>query len=410
MIRGRAPSLPQVLLAVLNVTLVACGNDHQPLGPQPTPRPTQTSFATPRPTQTGAPTLPAMKLGETGRATSVNGREWIVVRSSPAGAVLGFQTAVVLPPDAGPDAGPLPELACFDSSTLPDGSCFHEFDLPLDVAETDWLSGLAVFVSGGAPSAVAVAFQSGGAARSLDSSAASLPCLVPTAETIGVGPGPLFFALATCRLDGIAATLPVVWRSADAASLALLPMTGFSAGPRPARADADGRIAGAGIVPELPVVWRLAGDAYTLERLPLLDGGTRGGALGIDAGQIVGWSDDASGDEHAVAWQEGAEGFAVEQLPRPDFATSCARATASSAQRIAGLCADDGGSFGVVWTAGETDGWRVELLLGPVGAGDSAALGISGDLAVGWSGSDARPVPAAWRLPHSDAAPGGSPP
>src|SRR5262245_37071794 len=104
---GSTPSRASGALLCLTLLLAACGGDSssQPQPPAtPTPAPTSAG-----PTPTAGP-VAAMRLGATGTVTSVNTREWIAVYR-PTPGIIG-QGEIVLPPDAAPDAGPVPVVGC----------------------------------------------------------------------------------------------------------------------------------------------------------------------------------------------------------------------------------------------------------------------------------------------------------
>ena len=330
-----------------------------------------------------------------GRTFGVNAREWILVSDSTA----SFEfRAIVLPPDAGEGAGPLPVPGC--PLTAPSPACAVEAD-PLVIGETDWIFAIAPFASdGGTLFRPAMMGPLGEIVALFPHDYRWNPADVRQPV---VGPGSrLAWLLNESELGAASRLRPVVWPTAGT-EFADLPQGGFAQGPAPLGVDADGRIAGAGIDPELPVVWLPSNGDYTLVALPLLAGGKRGAALGVDDDLVVGWSDDGSA-EHAVLWLRRAEGYEVRALPLPESAVACTRAVAISSTRIVGACAAEGDApLAVLWEAGADTGSRdVVRLLQPL-PGDAVArvVAVSGDLAVGTSAktSQSRPQQAGWRLP-----------
>lgn len=134
-------------MAVLLAAACGSGSSSQPL-PPPTPTPVPTAAG---PTPTAAP-IAAMPLDAFGTVTSVNRREWIAVHAS-APFPIG-KGAIVLPPDAGPDAGPLPVPGC---RWLPevDPAC-EQLGQPVAVGESDWVYG---YGTGRTPSGFVAPFQ-----------------------------------------------------------------------------------------------------------------------------------------------------------------------------------------------------------------------------------------------------------
>jgi len=378
----------------------------------PMPSPTASNAPTPAPTAEPTPSaapepvrIGAMQLGDQGRATGVNSHQWVSVVMDQPNSMVSVSGELLLPPDAGPQAMPPPELPCRDiSDPNSPGFCFHEFDIPLQVASDDRIRGYRVFFGSGGPFVpLDYLFTADGGAREL----LAQQYVIELVNQQGlreidpvVGKGAVFAALLGLAPSGSdLEQVPVFWTMLGATSTDRLPAAGFSQGPRPTGIDLDGRIAGAGITPALPVVWLPSGDGYALDELPALVGGGQGGALAIDGGVLVGWSTDAAGNSRAVVWTPAGAGFAVAPLPVPEGMTGCARATAIDGDRVAGECSDgSGATLGAAW---RLDPAAAQAILDPL-AGDGAAhpLAVSGDLVVGWSGSDTQSRPAAWRLPE----------
>ena len=99
-------------------------------GPTPT--------AAPIPTPTPGREITAMALPGLDRAAGVNGRAWIVVAQQPSPYRPYEPVDVVLPPDAGPDAGPAPVPGCALLSR--DQACRPQASV-VAVGETDWVYG-----------------------------------------------------------------------------------------------------------------------------------------------------------------------------------------------------------------------------------------------------------------------------
>jgi hypothetical protein len=387
---GAAPTL----IALLCSLALACGGGSSgSSAPTPTPAPTGAPTPTPaeEPTPTPSPSGPTaivpMSLGAFGRAAGVNAREWILILTqTPRG---GQEGRVVLPPDAGPGAGPLPVLGC--PLGAPDPECAVD-GFPVSIGETDWIYGVVeFFTKRGLLVQMPLVFGPDGEYAELVAFATGDYVL-----DIGLGPGPLFFGREPVTVD---TWRPVVWRT-PGLDREPLPNDGFANGPRPAHADERGRIVGNGLDPFLPVLWRPADDGWALETLPLLAGGARGAARGIDDELIVGWSDEGGIAQHAVAWTEGDDGYAIAKLPLPDGTAACPDAIAVSDGRIVGECADaDARRLAVVWERRD-DAWTVRHLLAPLDGGDETrAVGISGTLVAGQSFRDFSRSPVAWRLP-----------
>lgn len=335
-----------------------------------------------------------MRLDADGMVTSVNRREWIAIYRSAPG-VIG-QGVVMLPPDAGPDAGPLPVVGC-RWLPEPDPACQQQGE-PVAVGESDWVY---AYGTGLTPSGFVAPFQY--AAGPAGESPWLLGFgLTQFSEEVRVAPPARFLG----TLDATESPrIPVLWRE-PGAFWERLPAGGFVVGPVPTHGDATGRIVGAGVDPELPVLWTESDGAFRLEALPLLDGGTRGGALGSDGDVIVGWSDSDDGPSHAVAWIERDGAFTPQELPAPDGALRCTRATAASDPYVSGSCVYAGArSEAVVWRRTGDTTWTVHAQLRPLdGDEESTVVGVAGTLAAGASILDRRSTPVAWRI----ASAGGS--
>lgn len=380
--------------ALLWVTLLvaaACGGGSSSQSQPPaTPTPAPTSAG---PTPTAAP-IAAMPLDAAGTVTSVNRREWIAVYRSAPG-VIG-QGVIVLPPDAGPDAGPLPVPGCRWLPEL-DPSCEQQGQ-PVAVGESDWVY---AYGTGLTPSGFVAPFQYAAGPAGETEWLFGFG-LTQFSEEVRVAPPARFIG----TLDAIESPrIPVLWRE-PGAFWERLPAEGFVVGPVPLQGDATGRIVGAGVDPELPVLWSESDGAFRLETLPLLDGGRHGGANGIDGDVIVGWSDSDDGTPHAVAWIERDGVFAPLELPVPDGARRCERAMAVSDPYVAGACVyAQARDEAVVWRRTGDATWTVHAQLRPLdGDEESVVVGVAGTLAAGASILDGRRTPVAWRI----ASAGGS--
>lgn len=375
------------LLAMALLLAAACGGGSSSQ-PPPTPAPTAAG-----PTPTAAP-VAAMRLDADGRVTSVNRREWIAIHRSTYDEI--GEGRIVLPPDAGPDAGPLPVPGC---RWLPevDPSC-EQLGQPVAVGESDWVY---AYGTGGTPSGFAAPFQYAAGP------AGETPLLLgfgltQFSEEVRVAPPARFIG----TIDATESPrIPVLWRE-PGAFRERLPAEGFVVGPVPRHGDASGRIVGDGVDPELPVLWSESDGAFRLEILPLLDGGGRGGARGIDGDVIVGWSVSGDGAPHAVPWIERDGAFIPRELPVPDGALRCELATAISDPYVAGSCLyAQGRSEAVVWRRTGDATWTVHAQLRPLdGDEESAVVGVAGTLAAGASILDSRWTPAAWRITSANGS------
>jgi hypothetical protein len=371
----------------------ACGSSSsfQPL-PSPTATPAPT-FAGPTPT---AGSVAAMRLGAIGTVTSVNTREWIAVyRSTPL--PIG-QGQIILPPDAGPDAGPVPVVGCPWMPPI-DPAC-EQRGQPLAVGESDWV---VAYATDRTPSGFLAPFQyAAGPAGEVEWLIGfGLPQF---SDEVRPAPPARFIG----SLDASESPrIPVLWRE-PGASWERLPAEGFVVGPRPYQGDATGRIVGAGLEPELPVLWSESAGAFRLEILPSLEGGGRGGAYGIDGDVIAGWSDDGGGARQAVVWIERDGAFVPQKLPRPADALRCDHAIAVSGSFVAGECVYAAGrGVAVVWQRTDDATWTVRAILQPLdGDEDSAVVGLAGTLAAGSSSLDRRATPVAWRIAATEGAAG----
>ena len=379
-----ASATPGRLAIVLLALLAAsCGNSSDT--PPPTPVPTPTSAPQP---------IAAMPLAVAGNLVGVNRREWIVVVRAAGGGNADPLGTVVLPPDAGPGAGPLPVPGCPLLDAPP--GCTAQGTI-MSVGETDWTYGQTIFIT---PSDFRVPIEEafGPLGEVVDLAAFAAGDVV---NDVRPGPGPIFIGTEPHFSAQLPAHRPVYWPAPGIARVPL-PAGGFAAGPVPKQADAQQRIVGEGLDPVLPVLWLPGADGYALQLLALLDGGGQGGARGIDDGLIVGWSADASGSTHAVLWTLADAGVALQTLPVPVAAVSCTQAVGISGPRIAGECvAADGAVLAVVWARVDAATWTVAATLAPL-PGDVAAhpVGISGDLVVGTSEHGVLPrANVAWRLP-----------
>lgn len=147
-------------------------------------------------------------------------------------------------------------------------------------------------------------------------------------------------------------------------------------------------------------------DAYELVALPLPDADVAGGARGIDAGFVAGWSADVD-RTRGLLWEPEGKGWAPRALPTPAGLSDC-RADAIRLPWIAGHCrVASERSLGVAWRD-DGDRWNVVALLGPGDqAVDVTVTAMSGDLVVGLVSSFASfrvDRPAAWRLPRDRSA------
>ena len=382
--RGRTGRVADVARTVLALALTACG----PSGSEPGPTPTATPVPTPSATAGPPAHIAAMALGVPGQVTSVNAREWIAVVDHFINPDVG---RIVLPPDAGPDAGPLPVPGCplFDR---PPGCVATAYGKV--VAETDWIYGDYIVVT---PSQFEIPVQAaiGPQGEVIDLVGFGIGEVV---DEVVPGPGPIFFGTI-----GFERRSPVYWPT-PGLERAALPGDGFTRGPVPRAASETQRIVGGGIEPQLPVLWSPSDGGYRIETLPLLEGGTAGGATDIAGDVISGWSDDGTGTARAVVWVPAEAGFAVRALPVPEEAAACTRAVAVSELRVAGDCSIPGGApLAVVWSSGDGGAsWRVTQLLDPLSAGNEAhAVDISEYLVVGESRNTGTGFgrPVAWRLP-----------
>ena len=387
--RGAARFTDALTAAALAVTLAACGSGGAGAVSIASPTP----VVQPTPVAPGA--IAAMLLG--GRrevATSVNGRGWITLLSLTALSRQPVAGRIVLAPDAGPDAGPVPVPGC-PLAAQSDG-CAVGGDLRV-VGESDWVSGYTYFVASNLRTPLLTLFGPQGEVVPLEQlgDELGLTDVKPSPGELFVGLGPLVEGDDTRHLRPYLFRAPGFVREQ-------LPLEGFSEGPWPQQVSATGRIVGSGIDPSRPVRWEPSDGGYVLSVLPLLDGGKHGGAQGIAGDLVVGWSDDAEG-EHAVLWTVSGASVAIAVLPVAAGAASCTRALAISAGRIVGACASaDGTPLAVLWAQGDgSASWSVTRLLPPLPGGTIArVVALSGDLAVG-SSEDAAGVvqPVAWRLP-----------
>lgn len=382
--------------ALLSMTLLlaaACGSGSS--SSQSVPSPTATPTATPAGPTPTAGSVAAMRLEATGTVTSVNTREWIAVyRSTPGGIGQG---TIVLPPDAGPDAGPVPVVGCPWMPPMIDPSC-EQLGQPVAVGESDWV---VAYGTGRTPSGFLAPFEyAAGPAGEVEwIFGFGLPQF---SDEVRPAPPARFIG----SLDATESPrIPVLWRE-PGAFWERLPAEGFVVGPRPFQGDASGRIVGAGLDPELPVLWSESDGAFRLEILPSLDGGGRGGAYGIDGDVIAGWSDDAGGARHAVVWMELDGALVPQELPQPADALRCDHAIAVSGRYVAGECLYAAARrVAVVWQRSGDTTWTVRAILQPLdGDEDSDVVGLAGTLAAGASSLDRRTTPVAWRI----EAPGGA--
>lgn len=332
------------------------------------------------------------------RATSVNGREWIVVDSTSERVPRPRLARIVLPPDAGPEVGPPPVLACPDHAATDD--CDGERLAPREVGETDWVAGERQRQdAGGAWIVQAAAFGPDGENVLLTD-----PGTGEIATQVHVGPGPLFTGNVLVGERGKERIVAAVW-PAPGSTYDVLETPGFPDGILLGGSDASGWIVGNANAPiPVPVVLVPDADRHVVERLPLLPGASAGVASGVDDHRVVGWSNDDAGRSRAVVWTAHEDGFTVESLPLPPHAEIRDHAAAISGARIAGACrAANGAPLPTVWTIdAETGVWRVEALLEPLVETDDVVVNdISGDLVVGlsWDTLGHAPTAVAWRLP-----------
>ncbi len=402
--RSRAHRCPATAVVLLAALVAACGGDGGNGGGAPTPTPGETPGVTPTAAPTGAPTpgtiaqiapmiLRAPGAMPLGFARGVNAREWIAIFAVRNGSP---STHVVLPPDAGPDAGPLPVPGC----PLGAGSdaCELAGSILMQVGETDWVFGSApVELPSFTVSFPAVFGPAGEAELVIDCCGRSSP-----ANDVLPLPGAHFLG----NLDDVAPShpeagkrRPILW-PAPGPDFELLPVADFDRGVAAYGGDAEGRIAGQGGDPPRPIVWVPDGDGgFDVVVLPLAAGDSRGGAADVDGGSVVGFS-----GTRAVVWEPLAAGWdAPLPLPMPGDAISCT-AVAISGPRVVGNCElASADSRALSWRR-DGDGWRVEAILLPVpGVTQSLVRALSGDLAVGDSVAPRLPptqgTPVAWRLP-----------
>ena len=412
-------------LAILTLALAACGSGGTSGAPSvsATPAASVTPAATATPSPSEAPTpspdggagLEPMLLLKpdalvSAYATGVNAHGWISIHYVEASGPM-----IVLAPDAGPDAGEAPVPGCPVGAAEP--SCARTDAEDLRVGESDWYVGRIPRFLGSTTLSLPTAFGPGGEVVLLE------PCCdgieVSPVDVIPI-PGPRFLGSVSApdpaHPEDVERRIavPVLWRTPGDVR-EVLPTDGLELGAAAVAGDAGGRIAGEGRTGEdrnsrgIPVVWEPRGDAYALVRLPLVDGGTSGAALAIDAGRIAGWSDGQSG-RTAVVWEVAVDrDWNIDPLPMPEDFRMCT-AVAVSGERVAGNCALASlRERAVVWRRA-TDGWRIETLLDPPDGIDSAyASAMSGDLVVGVAGNvggaGTAAGPVAWRLPREEASP-----
>jgi len=396
--RARGRVVPCAVLLVSLVT--ACGSDGSGDGPAPTPTPAGTPTTAPSavPTPGGVALVPPMRLqvggaDVTGYARGVSPREWIALVYVQG---LTRRTRIVLPPDAGADAGPLPVAGCPLGAASPE--CERSGSVAMQVGESDWYFGStpvelpsftvsfpAVF---GPAGEVELAIQCCGMSSPADS---VLP--LPGARFLGdlqeVEPGHPEAGIPR----------PILWR-APGSDFELLPLGPHADGALAYGGDATGRIVGqgAGSRPQ-PIVWEPTADGgFAVVTLPFAGGDSLAGARDVEDGTVVGWS-----GTRAVAWEPQGAGWSARVLPAAEATTACL-AVAISGARVAGNCSADGRDFRAVTWLRAGDGWRVEAVLQPApGIPQSNVHALSGDLAVGDSSQPgAGPnagAPVAWRLP-----------
>jgi len=391
----------------LTIACAACGSGAgteggEAPGPEPTSTPAGTSATPtpttmpPEPTPTGPQVIAPMRIP--GRvAHSVNQLGWIAVDGTSLRVPRPRSGALVLAPDAGPDATPPPVVGCVREGL--DGSC-AEHDVPVEVSDAGWVGALREGLGpDGWSTLPPVVYGPDGE---------SVLLIHPREAADGyygnihVGPGPLFTG--TLRIaTGEGRFVALVWREAGRRH-ERLDATGFPDGVHPYASDAAGWIVGmgAGDSGEVPVLWRPRDEDWVVERLPLPPESTRGSAGDVDGGRIVGWIDDGE-STRAVVWTDRGAQLELASLPLPPGAAACTSANAISGSRITGRCEDAAGvESAVVWRIADDGAWRVEALLAGFEPGDRpSATDISGDLVVGGC---VRPVEhtvlaAAWRLP-----------
>lgn len=131
-----------------------------------------------------------MAVAERGVVRAVNAREWIQVDARPAYI---NRVKIVLPPDAGGDAGPIPIVGCPLSPQDP-GCLPSTRDRPLAMGETDWIYGWHVVAAGSAGElGYPLVFGPAGEAIPLFPFEEEQPI-----DHVRIGPGPL----SRCRLRG----------------------------------------------------------------------------------------------------------------------------------------------------------------------------------------------------------------
>jgi hypothetical protein len=316
----------------------------------------------------------------------VSPREWITITVP---GMFDDDTVLALPPDAGPDAGPLPEPGC-PLFARPDGCGAN--GLIGTVGNSDWAAGVAESDVPSVPAFFPAAFGPGGEVAILDccdtQSAVSQLVPVPGGRFVGVKPDPA---------DDVRRGVLV----REGGGYQFLPSGAFTAGTVARAADASFTVVGDGGERRMPVAWRPVGDAYELVELRLPDGDFAGSAVAIEDGRIAGYGgrDLAL---HPVVWAAPDAETTPVLLPLLDGTISC-RSMALSAGRVAGNCLDDGRrESALLWSPDATGtSWSVTALLQPA-QGDTAAhvSGLAGDLAVGWSiAGDGTERAVAWRVP-----------
>jgi hypothetical protein len=309
--------------------------------------------------------------------------------------------AVLLPPH--PGGGEL-VLPC--SAFL---ACFHEVHVPMRLARSGRILGRIVQFGSGGPYWWSPATWN--AEGTVTQPLAPLPGSIPFGGRVdhGNASGLLVGMMGSAAL----VATPVKWESPSAVPVAL-DTGGVAAGrgPFPARVNDAGEIVGSTTETDpRAATWRVPG--HVLAFLPMLPGGVRSHALGIDsAGVIVGSSDDGSGSEVAVVWTPDGSGWDVAALPSLVPGGSCSAATAISDRgEIAGHCATLAGQGrGVVWRQ-EAGFWAVALVLAPLaGDAESAVFGLNEEaMAVGRSGPAASAAAVRWTIatPAPSLGPGG---
>jgi hypothetical protein len=295
--------------------------------------------------------------------------------------------AVLLPPHPGGGEVLLP---CSDIL-----ACFHELHVPMRLARSGRILGRIVQFGSGGP------FWNFPASWSEEGTGTQPLAALPGAYPVGgVEHGNASGLLVGMMPNASIVATPVTWTSPTAVPVAL-DTGGVAAGlgPFPARVNDAGQIAGSTIEANpRAAAWRVPG--HGLAFLPMLPGGVRSHARGIDSsGVIVGSSDDGTGAEIAVVWTPDGSGWDVAALPSPFPGGSCSQATAiADAGEIAGNCATAGGiGRGVVWRE-EAGGWAVAFVLAPlVGDAESAVFGLNEQAwAVGRSGPAASARAVLW--------------